>query len=68
MRLQAKDPNSLVTASYSNYIQLTTCGSKETLYETGFVGGPLNLLLHNPNRDSDFLFVLQNSWPSNSTV
>jgi len=51
MGLRAKDANGLVTASNSNYIQLATCGSNETLYETGFLGGPCHWLHDNPNRE-----------------
>jgi len=69
MELRAKDPNALVTASYSDCIQLAACGSKETLPMNPDLPADLfTCCLTTPIEIAIRFFVLQNPLPSNLTV
>jgi len=69
MQLQAKNPNALVTVSYSDCIQLAACGSKETLPMNPDLSADLfTCCLTTPIEIAIRFFVLQNSLPSDLTV
>lgn len=69
LELRVKDPNALITTSYSDCIQLAACGSKETLPMNPDLPADLfTCCLTTPIEIAVRFFVLQNPLPSNLTL